>query len=179
MKKYIAFLRAINVGGHNVKMDQLKILFEELGFNNVETFIASGNVIFDFKSGNPAVLEKKIENHLLKSLGYEVETFLRTNSDVEEIIKYKPFSETKLNSAQAFNVAFIKQPMTSELKEKLSEFKTDVDDFHANGREIYWLCKVKQSDSKFSNAVFERKLKIQATFRVMKTVIKLAAKYPA
>ena len=178
MKKYIAFLRAINVGGHNVKMDQLKKLFEELGFNNVETFIASGNVIFDFKPGDAGTLEKKIENHLFKSLGYEVSTFLRTNSELEEIVKYKPFSETKLNSAQAFNVAFIKQSITSELKKKLSEFKTDVDNFHTNDREVFWLCKVKQSDSKFSNVLFERKLKIQATFRGIKTVTKLAVKYP-
>lgn len=179
MKKYIAFLRAINVGGHNVKMDKLKILFEELGFSNVETFIASGNVIFDFKTGSSGTLEKKIESHLQKSLGYEIATFLRTNSELEEIVNYKPFKAAELDSAQAFNVAFIKEAMTSDLKKKLAGFKTDIDDFHTMGREVYWICKVRQSDSKFSNSLFERTLKINSTFRGIKTVIKLAAKYPA
>lgn len=62
MTKYIAFLRAINVGGHNVKMDELKKYFESLGFSNVETFIASGNVIFEASAKDAAKLEKKIES---------------------------------------------------------------------------------------------------------------------
>ena len=61
MKKYIAFLRAINVGGHNVRMDDLKAVFERQGFRNVETFIASGNVIFNSDTHDPEVLEQKIE----------------------------------------------------------------------------------------------------------------------
>ena len=179
MKKYIAFLRAINVGGHNVKMEDLRKLFEELGFEKVETFIASGNVIFETKSGNTNTLEKKIETFLHKSLGYEVAAFIRTNSELQEIINSKPFKETDLKSAQAFNVAFVKEPLSTEQKKKLGEFKTEIDDFNTKGNEVYWLCKVKQSDSKFSNAQFERALKIQATFRGIKTVSKLAAKYPA
>ena len=71
MSKHIAFLRAINVGGHNVKMDDLRQLFESLGLSNVETFIASGNVIFDAKVGNVKDAEKKIETCLHESPGYE------------------------------------------------------------------------------------------------------------
>lgn len=178
MKKYIAFLRAINVGGHNVKMVELKKMFEELKFKNVETFIASGNVIFETASRDTENLEKKIEKQLLKSLGYEVAAFIRTNSELEEIINYKPFKDAELKFAQAFNVAFIKEPMTTEQRNKLASFKTDIDDFHTSGREVYWLCKIKQSESKFSNSLFERILKIQATFRGIKTIQKLAAKYP-
>ncbi|HLA07538.1 MAG TPA: DUF1697 domain-containing protein [Anaerolineales bacterium] len=59
MNKYVAFLRAINVGGHPITMDRLCEFFEELGFSNVETFIASGNVIFETKEKNTASLEKK------------------------------------------------------------------------------------------------------------------------
>ena len=84
--RYVAFLRAINVGGrHLVKMDALRRLFEELGFTNVETFIASGNVVFESKSRSAASLEKAIEAHLQKSLGYEVKTFIRSESEVAEI----------------------------------------------------------------------------------------------
>ena len=69
MSKHIAFLRAINVGGHNVKMDHLRQLFESLGFSNVETFITSGNVIFDTKAVNVKALEKKIEACLHETPG--------------------------------------------------------------------------------------------------------------
>ena len=69
MPRYVAFLRAINVGGHTVKMEDLRRLFETMGFANVETFIASGNVIFESKSKNTQAMERKIENHLRESLG--------------------------------------------------------------------------------------------------------------
>jgi uncharacterized protein (DUF1697 family) len=69
-QRYVAFLRAINVGGHIVKMDQLRKLFEGLRLANVETFIASGNVIFDCGAEDAQKLERRIEAHLQKSLGY-------------------------------------------------------------------------------------------------------------
>ena len=78
MPRYVAFLRAINVGGHVVKMDDLRRRFAQLGFTEVETFIASGNVIFSSPSRDAAALEKKIERQLEKSFGYEVKTFVRT-----------------------------------------------------------------------------------------------------
>ncbi|NUO79794.1 DUF1697 domain-containing protein, partial [candidate division KSB1 bacterium] len=97
MPQYLAFLRAINVGGHTVKMDQLRRLFEALGFANVETFIASGNVIFTSPSKSTKALEKKIEKHLHESLGYEVATFIRTTAELAVVAQYKPFSATELN----------------------------------------------------------------------------------
>ena len=62
--RYVAFLRAINVGGHTVRMEALRREFESLGATNVETFIASGNVIFDTARRNAAALERAIEEHL-------------------------------------------------------------------------------------------------------------------
>src|SRR5690349_6010221 len=107
MTKYIAFLRAINVGGHNVRMSELKRLFESLGFSNVETFIASGNVIFETSAKDPSKLEKKIEALLKESLHYEVFTFLRTPAEVAAVAKYKPF-KTK---GETLNVAFIAESL--------------------------------------------------------------------
>ena len=77
MHRHIAFLRAVNVGGHMVKMDRLRALFAELKFRNVETLIASGNVIFEATTADAEALEQRIERHLRTSLGYEVATFLR------------------------------------------------------------------------------------------------------
>src|SRR6266545_8120025 len=77
MPRYVALLRAINVGGHNVKMEELRRQFERLGLSNVETFIASGNVLFDAKSSSVSALEHKIEAGLRTALGYEVATMVR------------------------------------------------------------------------------------------------------
>ncbi len=172
-----AFLRAINVGGHVVKMDVLRDLFVAMGFSNVETFIASGNVIFESKEKNPTVLEKQIEKKLHEALGYEVATFIRTPDELRAMANYLPFPKQQIEKAGAFNTAFLKQPLDSAQLKKLQALKTDVDDFHVNGRELYWLCKVKQSESKFSNAVLERSLGIKATFRGMNTMNKLVAKF--
>ena len=91
MPRYVAFLRAINVGGRVVKMERLRQLFEELGFAKVETFIASGNVIFESRSQSAPALQKKIESYLHKFLGYEVATFLRTDAELAKIAVYRAF----------------------------------------------------------------------------------------
>jgi len=177
MTKYIAFLRAINVGGHTVKMDRLREIFESFGFANVETFIASGNVIFEIKSKNVDALVKKIEKGLKESLGFEVATFIRSDSELAEIADYKPFPKPQMDSAAALNVAFLSEPLDAKSKKLLMTLKTDIDDFHTHGREVYWLCLKKQSESKFSNAVFEKTLGVKSTFRGINTIRKMAEKY--
>src|ERR1700761_1452901 len=90
-QRLIAFLRAINVGGHTVTMTRLRQEFEALGLKDVETFIASGNVIFSARQADTAALAKKIETHLRKALGYEVATFVRTCDEVAAIARYQAF----------------------------------------------------------------------------------------
>jgi uncharacterized protein (DUF1697 family) len=177
MSKFIAFLRAINVGGHNVTMVELRGLFESLALKDVETFIASGNVIFTSRSKDIRTLEQKIENQLLRSLGYEVKVFLRTVPEVAAIAGYKPFNKSQLSSAAALNVAFLADPISAEATKSVLALKTAIDDFHVKGREVYWLCQSKQSDSKFSNMRFEKMLRTRATWRNINTVVRLAAKY--
>jgi uncharacterized protein (DUF1697 family) len=91
--RYVAFLRAINVGGHTVKMEALRRLFEGLRFAAVSTFIASGNVVFETDEGDPVALEQLIERALHVALGYEVATFLRTDAEVALVAAYAPFPE--------------------------------------------------------------------------------------
>ncbi len=180
MPRFVAFLRAINVGGHTVKMGDLRALFEALDFSRVETFIASGNVIFDSKARDMAALERRIEAHLQESLGYEVKTFVRTDAEIVAIARYQPFTDALMQWAAALNVAFLAEPPSPEVRRiLLSRFTTEIDDFHVHGREIYWLCRKKQSESEFSNTAMEKALKLRATFRGMNSIAKLAAKYPA
>ena len=177
MPRLIAFLRAINVGGHVVTMARLREEFEALGFTDVETFIASGNVIFTARSGATSALEKQIERRLQAALGYEVATFVRRPAEVAAIAGYRPFSAARIKSARAFCVGFLAGPLDAAASRGLMAFKTGIDDFHTNGREVYWLCQTGQSDSRFTNAGMERALKIRATFRGINTVARLAAKH--
>jgi len=177
MSRFIAFLRAINVGGHTVRMDHLRQLFESLGFSGVETFIASGNVVFETTSRNAKALERKIEKRLREALGYEVATFVRTGTELADIANYRPFRQSQLDDAVALNIAFLAEPLDNTSQKKLMALRTDIDDFHVHGREIYWLCRRKQSESTFSNAVLEKTLGRSSTLRGADTVKKIAAKY--
>jgi uncharacterized protein (DUF1697 family) len=178
--RLVAFLRAINVGGHNVKMDRLRELFEALGLSNVETFIASGNVIFDSPARNTQVLEKEIEDHLRESLGYEVATFIRSASELVDIASYRPYEASELErDGTSLYIAFLRSPPGGEAEEKLSAFRTEIDDFHVHGREVYWLCRTKMSESEFSGALLEKTVGMPATMRNATTVKRLAAKYSA
>jgi uncharacterized protein (DUF1697 family) len=178
MPRYVAFLRAINVGGRVVKMDVLRKLFVSLGLSGVETFIASGNVVFESKSA-AASLEGKIESCLHKALGYEVATFLRTDSEVAVVAKCRPFREADIKAAVAFCVGFVARPLGREAVRAVMGCKSDNDNFHVQGREVYWLCRKGQGESEFSNAVLEKRLGMRSTIRGMNTIARLAAKYPA
>ena len=179
MAVYVAFLRALNVGGHHaVKMEDLRAHFEALGFARVETFIASGNVIFSSNARDAAAMGKRIQAHLHKALGYEVATFLRTDAEVAAIARYRPFESALLASARALNVAFMAKPLPAAARKAVMQFTTDIDRFHVHGREVYWLCRKGQSESKFSNARLEKVLKVQATMRGFNTIQRLADKYP-
>ncbi|HYI93311.1 MAG TPA: DUF1697 domain-containing protein [Bryobacteraceae bacterium] len=177
MPRYIAFLRAINVGGRVVTMERLRTLFADMGFTNVQTFIASGNVIFDAKSVATKKLQKDIERQLEASLGYSVATFLRTAEELRAVSLYEPFAADAIAESRAFCIGFLTENLTPESKSALMLLKTDIDDFHVHDREVYWLCHKKQSESTFSNRLFERSTKALTTFRNATTVAKLAAKY--
>ncbi len=178
--RLIALLRAINVGGHTVKMDELRRLFEALGFSNVETFIASGNVIFDSPTNNVQAMEKEIEGYLQQSLGYEVATFIRTRVELAEVANYEPFPPAQFAAeGSSLYIAFLHAPPSDEAHQKLMDFRSPIDDFHVHGREVYWLCRKKISESAFSGALLEKAIGMPATMRNSTTVRKLAAKYPA
>jgi uncharacterized protein (DUF1697 family) len=177
MTRYVAFLRAINVGGHVVKMDHLRQIFESLGYVRVETFIASGNVVFETTSKNARSLEKKIGDRLREALGYEVVTFIRTVAEVADIARYQPFPQSDVATAAALNIAFLADALDDTSTQKLMALKTETDDFHVHEREMYWLCRRKQSESPFFKVGFEKTVGRKATVRGANTVKRIAAKY--
>ena len=179
MQRYIAFLRGINVGGHNVKMETLRSAFAALGFANVATFIASGNIIFEAHANNAYALEQRIEEHLLQTLGYDVPTFIRSVNELAAIASYQafPLADVEL-SASSLYVVFLRMVPPDAVREKLVTLSTPSDDFHQHEREIYWLCRTRLSESPlFSGGLLEKTVNVPLTMRNITTVRKLAAKY--
>lgn len=176
----VALLRAINVGGHTVRMDRLRALFAELGFERVETFIASGNVIFAAPIGDVAALETTIERHLQQALGYAVTTFIRSTTELAAIAACRPFPEPDLHADGAtLFVGFLKSSPSTEVQQRLIAMQTDVDAFHFHDRELFWLRRASIRESKFGGPLLEKMLGQPTTVRNVSTVRKLAAKYPS
>jgi len=177
MPTYVGFLRAINVGGHTVTMERLRSLVAETGVQDVETFIASGNVVFVSPSADRGTLARRIEDHLRSSLGYDVKTFIRTAAEVVAIASYEPFSASRVTAATALNVGLLAGPLSAGEHARLMALETGVDAFHVHGREVYWLCQTKQSQSGFSNTRFEKTVAPSITFRSVNTMVRLVQKF--
>jgi len=174
--RYCAFLRAINVGGHTVKMDHLRRLLEELGLSKVETFIASGNVIFEAR-GKEKTLEQKIERHLEKSLGYEVATFLRTPAEVAAAAAHDAFPGIDPDAdGVSLYVGLLKSAPDDAAVKKLVALRGRTDAFHIHGREVYWLLHGPMSETKFSGGKIEKILGMPMTMRNVTTMRRLAAR---
>ena len=172
MTKYIAFLRAINVGGRVVKMDALKKMLAMPGFKNITSYIQSGNIVFDHSETDKDVLLKKIEAKLLKELGYEVTTFLRTPDELATIIKKNPFK----TYAEDMNlhVSFLSAKPDEEAVKQLLLLQTEHEQFKFANNEAYILVKKgAYGETKFSNTFLEKKLKLAATTRNWATVNKM------
>ncbi len=178
MSRYVAFLRAINVGGRTVKMDRLRSLFEELQFSEVETFIASGNVIFTAASRSPKALEDRIGRFLADRLGYEVPVFLRTRTELARVARLRPFRDAALGAkgAEIF-VGFLAAAPGAVARGRVSGLRSERDAFSVRGREVYWLRCVRSMRMLGNMARLEKALGVPVTFRNMTTIAKLAARY--
>ena len=177
MTRYMAFLRAINVGGHFVKMERLRQLFESLGYTKVETFINSGNVIFESRVKNTQTLETKIEAVLSEALAYKVDTFIRTDAELAAIAAYQPFPQAAIESTSTHAIGFMAAESSEDGLQRLLALRSATDDFQVHGRELYWLSHHKQSQSVISGAVIEKALKGRTTLRGVNTVRQMAEKY--
>ncbi|HVN55038.1 MAG TPA: DUF1697 domain-containing protein [Anaerolineaceae bacterium] len=175
MPQFVAFLRAVNVGGRFVRMEDLRKMFADLGFAQVETFIQSGNVFFSSPDEDAPGLEKRIEAHLAQALGYAVMTFLRTPGELAAIAGYAPFP-SPLAATDTLYVSFLKEHPISEAQQKMLALANPVDEFHFHGRELYWLRHSALGESVFTNAILEKLLRAPATNRNITTVKKMAAK---
>lgn len=114
---YAAFLRGINnLGQKPVKMDELKKAFDSLGFKNVRTLLASGNVVFDSPSSSPRDLAKTIEEKLKKRFGHEIVVLIRKIADLQRLAKSKPFKAINVTPQTRLYVTFLSEKPKGDLK---------------------------------------------------------------
>ncbi|HUF46682.1 MAG TPA: DUF1697 domain-containing protein [Vicinamibacterales bacterium] len=175
MMRFVALLRAVNVGGRTVTMDRLRVLFAELGLERVTTVIASGNVLFDARSKNGAALEGRIETYLERTLGYQVATFVRTPAELSAVAAHPAFPPRALSApGSRLFVAFLKSVPTAAAVKKALALQAETDSLVVRGREVYWLCRVPSNESALSGGALEKTLGQPATVRNIRTVVKLS-----
>lgn len=178
MARSVAFLRGINTGGHRVAMTELRKQFEVLGLKNVETYIASGNVIFDTPKGATPALEKKIEQHLAKELGFPAPACVRTLAEIEAIAGHKAFP--KVTEDDSLWIYLLPVEVDATMTKSLATMGSEVEAFHVNGREVYWLCHGKMSEVSRVWPKLEKLMKsVNATARNIRTLEKIIGLYGA
>src|SRR5664279_2400519 len=175
MQRYIAFLRDINLGKRRVPMKQLAALFEQCGYQDVATFIASGNVLFSTRKSDASKLESHIAAHLEASLKNGVDTFVRTAEEVSSISRLRVFPEEGAEGITV-HVGFLQQSLPAEIAKKFAAVRTPEDEFRVRDREYYWLCRIRTSDSKVWALPEMRQLRLPtSTMRNLASISRLVA----
>lgn len=148
MPRYIALLRGINLGKRRIKMDALRDLFAELSFTDVATHLASGNVLFNASTRSTTQLESTIEAHLLTRTGWDVPTLVRSQAELSTLVAQAPLGDCFADQpAASTQVTFFKTPLPAELATSITATKTATDRFAISGREAYWRCATKLTES--------------------------------
>lgn len=171
MNTYAALLRGINVGGHKkIPMADLRTLLTKSGLGNVQTYIQSGNVVFESSEKNSLKLEQLIHESIKAHFGFEVPVLVKTAKDVQRIFDACPFSEEK-KKASYFTMLhdFPNEDLVKEASEKTykGEEYQIIDDC------IYYYCEFGYGRAKFNMSLFERKLNTTATSRNYRTMVKI------
>jgi uncharacterized protein (DUF1697 family) len=178
MNRYVAFLRGMNLGGRRIKNEELRRHFEEIGFEEVATFRASGNVVFATpKREAEGKLARRVEAELGERLGYEVPVFLRSVGEMAAIAARQPFAAGAVKRSKGkLQVSFLQKKPSAAAKKKALVAATEDDLLAIEGRELYWLPSGGISESELDWRPIEAALG-PGTIRTMGTVEQIAAKY--
>ena len=173
--RYISILRGINVGGNRkILMSELKNLFEKLGFGHVQTYIQSGNVIFESDQKESSTdLELRIQKAISETFGFDVPVIVRTSDEWAESVVNNPFWKEKDVDIDRLHLTCMKKVPSPELLKKIKMFQFLPDRYEIIGKDVFIFCAAGYGTSKLTNPFFESKLKVQATTRNWKTVMKL------
>lgn len=171
MKTYIALLKGINVGGHKkVPMAELRDLLIKLQFENVQTYIQSGNVVFQTLYDDSLKLEQVIQDAIQSKFGFEVSVLIKTREQLKTIFDGCPFEE---ETKKASYFMMLHDVPSGHLIKEASEKVYEGEEYLILKSCIYYYCKKGYGQAKFNVNLFERKLKTFATARSYNTLVKL------
>jgi uncharacterized protein (DUF1697 family) len=174
MTTHLALLRGINVSGHNmIKMDALKTTLEAIGFQNVQTYIQSGNVFVDTDEENPAKVGFQIKQEIFKVFGHEVPIVVIGKSDLENCFKNNIFLKEKDCDIKKLYVAFVSIALRSDCINDLKMSQVKPDEAHIDESRIYIKYSVGAGKTRFDQKYIEKKLNVTATIRNWNTVTQL------
>jgi uncharacterized protein (DUF1697 family) len=173
MTIYIALLRGINVGGHNIiKMTDLKQLLGTMGLNNVQTYIQSGNIVFESDMESDE-LSQQIGQQIEDTFGFSVPVILRTSKEWGKMIDNCPYPIETLADGESVHLTLLSGIPSQEALTKLQNFQSGVDQYTIKDKDIYLFLRQNFRDSKLPLQL--QKLGVSATIRNWKTTMKLAA----
>jgi len=153
-----------------IKMNALRQLFEYLGFENVQTYIQSGNVVFQHNNSEPQEIEKKIADKIAGTFGFDVPVIVKEYFELKQILTENPFLSNKTKDISFLHITFLSARPEQEKLDKLSEAQFQPDEFRLTDKTIYLYCPGGYGKTKLTNSFFESKLKVTATTRNWKTV---------
>ncbi len=167
---YIGMLRGVNVGGHKtIKMEDLRMLCSRLGFRSVQTYVQSGNIVFQTASERPTLLSKRITKAILHDFGFQVPVIVRTSEEMGRVISGNPFLKEKAIDLSKLHVTFLSGRAQADSLKRLETISSGPDRFHPGSHEIYLYCPSGYGMTKLSNSVIEKTLSVGATTRNWKT----------
>ena len=173
MATYIAILRGINVSGHKIiKMERLRVTFEAMGFAHVETYVQSGNVIFETSEPSES-LAAKIERKILNEFGFEVPVLTKSSKEMMEIVKQNPFPRKASIDQSKLHVTFLSDDPPRKALELLEPLAVSAEQVRIVGRAVYLYCPNGYGNTKLANTAIEKKLSCRATTRNWATTNKL------
>lgn len=170
--KYAAFLRGVNVGGRtSVKMERLREVFASLGFENVKTYIQSGNVVFETGETDDEKLAERMEAAVEQEF-FKTPVMVRSVEEIKEIVKQNPFAGEEFED-KLLHVVFLREKLSDEKAALLLSNNTDSEKFAVRDREVYCLLKQGVADSLLGKKYIDNKLKTPATARNWRTINKI------
>ena len=174
MTTYISILRGINVSGKNkLKMDALKQMYFKIGYTDIQSYIQSGNVIFRTKTVDSKLLETTISANIFETFGLLVPVLVLTLEELRNALKNNPFVLDSSKNTEFMHITFISEVPDNEKMEKILEQNFFPDELNCNGKIIYLYCPTGYGNTKLNNSFFEKKLKLSATTRNLRTVTQL------
>ena len=176
MARFVAFLRGINVGGHNVRKEKLREAFSSLGFKNVTTYKQSGNAIFESSNTDAQELKKRIEDKLRLVLGFDATVLLRTMEQLRSIIEEEPFKNQNREGTSFLVTMLPSVRDTFPLQFPLTIPKSTARVISAKGSEVFSVTHG-GGEGAMPNPFIESKLKLKATTRNMNIIREIVEKY--